>query len=106
MPPPVSSAVILTKSVGGNEAAAIFNSAVGSFLGTLQRHEHFVLLRTLTLSRYLRDAIASPHGRGSGCLSLNVLYLYFIIDDRGISIDSWPGTITRHLQCVTCALCS
>lgn len=33
MPPPVSSAVILTKSVGGNEAAAIFNSALGSILG-------------------------------------------------------------------------
>ncbi|XP_045854394.1 sodium/bile acid cotransporter 7 isoform X2 [Meles meles] len=34
MPPPVSSAVILTKAVGGNEAAAIFNSAFGSFLAT------------------------------------------------------------------------
>ncbi|ESO99959.1 hypothetical protein LOTGIDRAFT_112710 [Lottia gigantea] len=33
MPPPVSSAVILTRAVGGNEAAAIFNSALGSFLG-------------------------------------------------------------------------
>ncbi|XP_003383568.1 PREDICTED: sodium/bile acid cotransporter 7-A-like [Amphimedon queenslandica] len=33
MPPPVSSAVILTKAVGGNEAAAIFNSAAGSFIG-------------------------------------------------------------------------
>jgi sodium/bile acid cotransporter 7 len=33
MPPPVSSAVILTKAVEGNEAAAIFNSAFGSFLG-------------------------------------------------------------------------
>ncbi|XP_046681910.1 sodium/bile acid cotransporter 7-B-like [Homalodisca vitripennis] len=33
MPPPVSSAVILTKAVGGSEAAAIFNSVVGSFLG-------------------------------------------------------------------------
>ena len=32
MPPPVSSAVILTKAVGGNDAAAIFNSAFGSFL--------------------------------------------------------------------------
>ncbi|XP_053400296.1 sodium/bile acid cotransporter 7-like isoform X2 [Mercenaria mercenaria] len=32
LPPPVSSAVILTKAVGGNEAAAIFNSAFGSFL--------------------------------------------------------------------------
>eukprot|EP00123_Amoebidium_parasiticum_P001038 comp12014_c0_seq1/m.6714 comp12014_c0_seq1/g.6714 ORF comp12014_c0_seq1/g.6714 comp12014_c0_seq1/m.6714 type:complete len:385 (-) comp12014_c0_seq1:612-1766(-) len=33
MPPPVSSAVILTKAAGGNEPAAIFNSAFGSFLG-------------------------------------------------------------------------
>jgi len=33
MPPPVSSAVIFTKAVGGNDAAAIFNSAFGSFLG-------------------------------------------------------------------------
>lgn len=35
MPPPVSSAVILTKAVGGNEAGAIFNSALGSFLGII-----------------------------------------------------------------------
>ena len=35
MPPPVSSAVILTKAVGGNEAAAIFNSALGSLLGVV-----------------------------------------------------------------------
>merc|ERR1719326_1445097 len=33
LPPPVSSAVILTSAAGGNEAAAIFNSAFGSFLG-------------------------------------------------------------------------
>lgn len=33
MPPPVSSAVILTRSSGGNETAAIFNSILGSFLG-------------------------------------------------------------------------
>jgi len=33
MPPPVSSAVIITKSIGGNVAGAIFNSAFGSFLG-------------------------------------------------------------------------
>ena len=33
MPPPVSSAVILTKAAEGNEAVAIFNSAFGSFLG-------------------------------------------------------------------------
>ena len=33
LPPPVSSAVILTKAIGGNEAASILNSAIGSFLG-------------------------------------------------------------------------
>lgn len=33
LPPPVSSAVILTKAAGGNEASAIFNSAFGSLLG-------------------------------------------------------------------------
>lgn len=35
MPPPVSSAVILTRSANGNEAAAIFNSVLGSFLGII-----------------------------------------------------------------------
>lgn len=35
MPPPVSSAVILTRAANGNEAAAIFNSVLGSFLGIL-----------------------------------------------------------------------
>jgi len=33
LPPPVSSAVILTQATGGNEAAAVFNSAFGSILG-------------------------------------------------------------------------
>jgi len=33
MPPPVSSAVIMTKAVNGNEAAAVLNSAFGSVLG-------------------------------------------------------------------------
>ena len=33
LPPPVSSAVILTQAAGGNEAAAVFNSALGSVLG-------------------------------------------------------------------------
>lgn len=35
MPPPVSSAVILTRSAQGNETAAIFNSVMGSFLGII-----------------------------------------------------------------------
>jgi len=35
MPPPVSSAVILTRAVGGNDAVAICTSAIGSFLGLM-----------------------------------------------------------------------
>mmetsp|Transcript_10411 Transcript_10411/g.18992 ORF Transcript_10411/g.18992 Transcript_10411/m.18992 type:complete len:398 (-) Transcript_10411:50-1243(-) len=35
MPSPVSSAVILTKAIGANEAAAVFNSTLGSFLGVM-----------------------------------------------------------------------
>ncbi|XP_044739282.1 sodium/bile acid cotransporter 7-B-like [Chrysoperla carnea] len=35
MPPPVSSAVILTRASHGNETTAIFNSVLGSFLGIL-----------------------------------------------------------------------
>ena len=35
MPPPVSSAVILTRAAGGNEAAAVFNSVMGSLIGVI-----------------------------------------------------------------------
>ncbi|TNN30805.1 Sodium/bile acid cotransporter 7 [Liparis tanakae] len=52
MPPPVSSAVILTKAVGGNEAAAIFNSAFGSFLG--------IVVTPLLLLLFLGSASSVP----------------------------------------------
>ena len=42
MPPPVSTAVILTKAVGGNDAAAVFNSAFGSFIVSLSHLEGVV----------------------------------------------------------------
>eukprot|EP00613_Pedinella_sp_CCMP2098_P062404 CAMPEP_0171987056 /NCGR_PEP_ID=MMETSP0993-20121228/275191_1 /TAXON_ID=483369 /ORGANISM="non described non described, Strain CCMP2098" /LENGTH=889 /DNA_ID=CAMNT_0012639987 /DNA_START=90 /DNA_END=2760 /DNA_ORIENTATION=- len=35
MPPPVSTSVMLTKAAAGNEASAVFNSALGSFLGVV-----------------------------------------------------------------------
>ncbi|XP_076054014.1 sodium/bile acid cotransporter 7-like isoform X2 [Oratosquilla oratoria] len=35
MPPPVSSAIILTRACNGNEGAAIFNSVLGSLLGLI-----------------------------------------------------------------------
>ena len=45
MPPPVSTAVILTKAVGGNDAAAVFNSAFGSFIVSLHAHSEGVVSR-------------------------------------------------------------
>ncbi|XP_048386623.1 sodium/bile acid cotransporter 7 isoform X3 [Stegostoma tigrinum] len=65
MPPPVSSAVILTKAVGGNEAAAIFNSAFGSFL---------------ILRRYSKDWLERkqpPFGVISSCVLLMIIYSTF-----------------------------
>ncbi|XP_023385990.1 sodium/bile acid cotransporter 7 isoform X1 [Pteropus vampyrus] len=54
MPPPVSSAVILTKAVGGNEAAAIFNSAFGSFLSlkTSEREGCYLIIIATNLKYF------------------------------------------------------
>jgi len=52
MPPPVSSAVILTRAVGGNDAAAIFNSAFGSFLG--------IVLTPMLLLTFMGDSATVP----------------------------------------------
>ena len=53
MPPPVSSAVILTKAVGGNEAAAVFNSILGSFLGVFVTPLTLFLMVSMYLSTYI-----------------------------------------------------
>lgn len=66
MPPPVSSAVILTKAVGGNEAGAIFNSAFGSFLG---------IFVTPTLIFYvIGDLVAVPVRNIVTQLSMTVVF--------------------------------
>ncbi|KAG8225802.1 hypothetical protein J437_LFUL005609 [Ladona fulva] len=65
MPPPVSSAVILTKAVGGNEAAAIFNSALGSLLG--------VVVTPLTLLYFLGMSTLVPLSNCMFQLILTVL---------------------------------
>lgn len=52
MPPPVSSAVILTRTVGGNEAAAVFNSVLGSLIG--------IILTPFTLLFFLRTTTLVP----------------------------------------------
>ncbi|KAI8479797.1 hypothetical protein Bbelb_424560 [Branchiostoma belcheri] len=65
MPPPVSSAVILTKAVGGNEAAAIFNSALGSFLG--------IFVTPVLLLLFLGSPSAVPYSTIFGQLTLTVV---------------------------------
>ncbi|XP_023711176.1 sodium/bile acid cotransporter 7 [Cryptotermes secundus] len=52
MPPPVSSAVILTRTVGGNEAAAVFNSVLGCLIG--------IILTPFTLLFFLRTTTLVP----------------------------------------------
>ncbi|KAK5893228.1 hypothetical protein CgunFtcFv8_006121 [Champsocephalus gunnari] len=65
MPPPVSSAVILTKAVGGNEAAAIFNSAFGSFLGIIVTPAAAAALsRLLVLRAVLLHLLSALHDGG------------------------------------------
>lgn len=66
MPPPVSSAVILTKAVGGNEAAAIFNSAFGSFLG--------IFVTPFLLLVFLGSSSAVPFASIVGQLSMTVVF--------------------------------
>ncbi|XP_026972912.1 sodium/bile acid cotransporter 7 isoform X1 [Sagmatias obliquidens] len=67
MPPPVSSAVILTKAVGGNEAAAIFNSAFGSFLkcnnlSTYPTNTHYgpTMCEALYLALWMEGIVVTP----------------------------------------------
>ncbi|XP_071846608.1 sodium/bile acid cotransporter 7-like [Apostichopus japonicus] len=65
MPPPVSSAVILTKAVGGNEAAAIFNSAFGSFLG--------IIVTPVLLLMFLGSSSSVPFSTIFSQLSVTVI---------------------------------
>ncbi|XP_017652221.1 sodium/bile acid cotransporter 7 isoform X3 [Nannospalax galili] len=77
MPPPVSSAVILTKAVGGNEAAAIFNSAFGSFLGIVVTP---LLLLLFIVRRYIKDWLERkqpPFGTVSSSVLLMIIYTTF-----------------------------
>uniref|UniRef100_A0A8D3AZ52 Sodium/bile acid cotransporter n=1 Tax=Scophthalmus maximus TaxID=52904 RepID=A0A8D3AZ52_SCOMX len=86
MPPPVSSAVILTKAVGGNEAAAIFNSAFGSFLGIIVTPVLLLLFvspntHTHTVCRsFLREFLERkkpPFGAISSAVLLMIIYTTF-----------------------------
>ncbi|XP_069412856.1 sodium/bile acid cotransporter 7 isoform X4 [Ovis canadensis] len=87
MPPPVSSAVILTKAVGGNEAAAIFNSAFGSFLGIVVTP---LLLLLFIVRRYIKDWLERkqpPFGAVSSSVLLMIIYTTFCDTFSNPSID-------------------
>jgi len=66
MPPPVSSAVIITKAIGGNEAGAIFNSAFGSFMG--------IFITPILLLLLVGISGAVPVGKIVQTLSLTVVF--------------------------------
>ncbi|XP_036744878.2 sodium/bile acid cotransporter 7 isoform X3 [Manis pentadactyla] len=87
MPPPVSSAVILTKAVGGNEAAAIFNSAFGSFLGIVITP---LLLLLFIVRRYIKDWLERkkpPFGAISSSVLLMIIYTTFCDTFSNPNID-------------------
>ncbi|XP_027981088.1 sodium/bile acid cotransporter 7 isoform X4 [Eumetopias jubatus] len=87
MPPPVSSAVILTKAVGGNEAAAIFNSAFGSFLGIVITP---LLLLLFIVRRYIKDWLERkkpPFGAVSSSVLLMIIYTTFCDTFSNPNID-------------------
>ncbi|XP_037252457.1 sodium/bile acid cotransporter 7 isoform X3 [Falco rusticolus] len=103
MPPPVSSAVILTKAVGGNEAAAIFNSAFGSFLLGSSSSVPFTsifsqLFMTVVVPliigqivrRYIKDWLERkkpPFGTISSCVLLMIIYTTFCDTFANPNID-------------------
>ncbi|XP_006531552.1 sodium/bile acid cotransporter 7 isoform X3 [Mus musculus] len=104
MPPPVSSAVILTKAVGGNEAAAIFNSAFGSFLVIIDKmgfcFEAQDDLKLLLLTLYLRIPCAGTTGVllfGSGSLECAVHWVDFCWSYIGVS-HRWTTMGTGPLR--------
>ena len=133
MPPPVSSAVILTKAVGGNEAAAIFNSAFGSFLGIfvtpflllvflgsssavpfmsivgqLSMTVVFPLLVGQFLRRYIKDWMEQtkpPFGTISSCVLLLIIYTTFCdtFSHKSGEIDS--SSILSVVMLIICLQC-
>uniref|UniRef100_A0A8C6WQ89 Sodium/bile acid cotransporter n=1 Tax=Neogobius melanostomus TaxID=47308 RepID=A0A8C6WQ89_9GOBI len=109
MPPPVSSAVILTKAVGGNEAAAIFNSAFGSFLlgssssvpfSSIFSQLFVTVVVPLILGQVCRgflreflDRRKPPFGVVSSCVLLTIIYTTFCDTFNNSSIQLDPTSL-------------
>ncbi|XP_042323501.1 sodium/bile acid cotransporter 7 isoform X6 [Sceloporus undulatus] len=87
MPPPVSSAVILTKAVGGNEAAAIFNSAFGSFLG--------IVITPLLLLLFLGSSSSVPFSSIFSQLFMTVVVPLIIGQEKSVQKGIQSPLLTR-----------
>nr|XP_058921732.1 sodium/bile acid cotransporter 7 isoform X2 [Kogia breviceps] len=117
MPPPVSSAVILTKAVGGNEAAAIFNSAFGSFLLHSSSSVPFTsifsqLFMTVVVPliigqivrRYIKDWLERkkpPFGAVSSSVLLTIIYTTFCdtFSNPNIDLDTFSLILILFIIC-------
>ncbi|XP_055406376.1 sodium/bile acid cotransporter 7 isoform X7 [Bubalus kerabau] len=117
MPPPVSSAVILTKAVGGNEAAAIFNSAFGSFLLGSSSSVPFTsifsqlfmtvvvpLILGQIVRRYIRDWLERkqpPFGAVSSSVLLMIIYTTFCdtFSNPSIDLDKFSLLLVLFIIC-------
>ncbi|XP_064404202.1 sodium/bile acid cotransporter 7-B-like isoform X3 [Halichondria panicea] len=122
MPPPVSSAVILTKAVGGNDAAAVFNSAFGSFLGIFVTPLLLLYLLSITvlvplfLGQIVRRVMKAwleekspPFGTISSCILLFIIYTTFCdtfnSSDSDIAVSSVVKVIVLVFSCQCVFLC-
>ncbi|CAG9862787.1 unnamed protein product [Phyllotreta striolata] len=94
MPPPVSSAVILTRAAQGNEAAAIFNSVLGSFMG--------IVLTPILLLFHLGSTTIVPFLDTVLQLMVTVLLPLLI----GQVLKMWLNVQFRHVALNTLSQCA
>ena len=97
LPPPVSSAVILTKAIGGNEAASILNSALGSFLGVFFSPILIYLSLGLTSTVPFLSIIQSLALTVLLPLLLGQLLRHFWLED---ALDPYKPYIANFASCI------
>ena len=101
LPPPVSSAVILTKAVGGNEAGSILNSALGSFLGIFFSPVLIYLSLGLSTSVPFLSIIQSLSITVLFPLVLGQLLRLFWLEDR---LDVYKPLLGNFASCILLAI--
>lgn len=96
MPPPVSSAVILTKAAGGNEAGAIFNSAFGSFLG--------IFVTPMLLLAFVGVTTEMPLAHIFGSLTATVVLP--LVVGQAVRLRSWERIAPLNIPFGTISSCT